>query len=93
MDLISCNSDDVSNNLADPRITSSETSQKDNLHLEEAMKSDCCEDFMKSMKKVKKIFDQRRCLANTYKIIFSNFSTHNSVNMDIQYKKETHLDI
>ena len=32
MDLISCNSDDGSINLVDPRIIAAETSQKDNLH-------------------------------------------------------------
>ena len=33
MDLICCNSDDVSINISDPRILAAETSQKDNLHL------------------------------------------------------------
>ena len=51
MDLISRNSDEGSMNLADPRIIASETSQKDNPHLGEAMKADDCEDFMKSMEK------------------------------------------
>ena len=46
MDLISRNSDDGSINLADPRILTAETSQKDNLHLGKAMKSDDREDFM-----------------------------------------------
>ena len=51
MDLISTNSDDGSINLADPRILSAETSQKDNLHLGEVMKADNREDFMKKMGK------------------------------------------
>ena len=51
MDLISHKSDDGSINLAKPRILAVENSQKDNLHLEEGMKADYCEDFMKAMKK------------------------------------------
>ena len=50
IDLISRNSDDISINLSDPNILSGETYQKDNLHLDEAMKANDCEDFMKSMK-------------------------------------------
>ena len=46
MDLLSRNSNDGSSNLADPIILAAETSQKDNLHLGEAMKSDDCEDYM-----------------------------------------------
>ena len=54
MDLISCNYDDVFINLAYPRILATETSQKDNLHLVEAIKADDREDFMKVMgKKIK----------------------------------------
>ena len=51
MDLIICNSDEGSINLVDPRILAAETSQKDNLHLGEAIKADDCEDFMKEMEK------------------------------------------
>ena len=51
MDMIIRNSDDVFINPADPRIISAETSQKDNLHLGETMKSDDREDFMKAMGK------------------------------------------
>ena len=50
-DLISCNSDDGSINLAEPRILAIETSQKDNLHLGKAMKADDCEDFMRVMER------------------------------------------
>ena len=49
MDLISCNSDDGSINIEDPRIISAKTSEKDNLHLGKAMKADDCDDIMKSM--------------------------------------------
>ena len=49
IDLISHNYDDGSINLANPEILAAETSQKDNLHLGEAMKSDDPEDFMKEM--------------------------------------------
>ena len=38
-------------NLADPRIISAETFQKDNPHLGEAMKTGDHEDFMKAMEK------------------------------------------
>ena len=51
MDLISCNSDDGSINLAYPIIISAETSQKDNPCLGEATKADYCEYFMKAMGK------------------------------------------
>ena len=51
MYLISRNSDDGSINLVDPIIIASETSQKDNLHLCEAIKADDREDFMKAMGK------------------------------------------
>ena len=51
MDMISRNSDDGSNNLADLRIIALETSQKDILHLGKSMKSDDCEDFMKATEK------------------------------------------
>ena len=51
MDLISCNSDDGSINLVDPRIIAAETSQKDNPHLGKAMKDDDREDLMKAMEK------------------------------------------
>ena len=51
MDLISRNCDDKSINIADPIILTAETSQKDNLHLVKAMKSDDPEDFMKTMEK------------------------------------------
>ena len=54
IDLISRNSDYISINIADPMILSVETSQKDNLHLVEAIKADDREDFMKVMgKKIK----------------------------------------
>ena len=46
MDMISCNSDDVSINLADPIILEAETSQKDHLRLGEAMKADDREHFI-----------------------------------------------
>ena len=49
MDMISRNSDDGSINLADSNVLAAETSQKDNFHLEEAMKADDLEDFMKAM--------------------------------------------
>ena len=48
MNLISHNFDDGSINIADPRIIAVETSQKDNLHLDEATKADYCEDFIKA---------------------------------------------
>ena len=51
MDLISQKSDDGSINLADPKILVAETSQKDNPHLSEAMKSDDREDFMRAIQK------------------------------------------
>ena len=51
MDLISCNLDDLSINLADPGILAAETSQKDDLHLGKAMKTDDCENLLKSMGK------------------------------------------
>ena len=51
MDLISPNSVYGSINLADPRLFSAETSQKYNLYLGRAMKSDHCEDFMKAMER------------------------------------------
>ena len=51
MYLISQNSENKSINLPEPIILASETSHKDNLHLVEAMKADCCKDFMKAMKK------------------------------------------
>ena len=51
MDLISRNYDDGSINLADPKIIVAETSQKDNSHLSEAMKSDDREDFMRAIQK------------------------------------------
>ena len=46
MNVISCNSDDGFINLADPRILTAETSQKDNLYLVKAIRADDCEDFM-----------------------------------------------
>ena len=51
MDMISRNSDDGSNNLADPIFLTTETSQKNNFRLIEAMKADDSEDFMKAMKR------------------------------------------
>ena len=51
MDMISCNSDYGSINLSDPRILAAETSQKDDIHLGEAMKADDREDFMTVMEK------------------------------------------
>ena len=51
MDLISRNSDGGSIKLADPRIITTETSQKDNLCLGKSMKADDHEDFMKEMEK------------------------------------------
>ena len=51
INLISRNSGYGSINLADPRILVAETSQKDNLHLGEAIKADYCEDFMTVMGK------------------------------------------
>ena len=39
MDLTSRNFDDISINLANPRIIAAETSQKENIHLGEAMKA------------------------------------------------------
>ena len=88
MDLISRNSDDGSINLADPRIIAAETSQKDNLHLGKAMKADDREDFMKAMEKKLKTIVHRRCLGNTSKMIASNFSTHNTIDMGLQNKKK-----
>ena len=87
IDSISRSSDDRFINLADPRILAAGTSQKDNLHLVESMKSGYREDFMKAMEKINKICDHRRCLVQTYKIIASNFSTYNPINMDFQKKK------
>ena len=54
MDLISRNYDDGYINLAYPIIISAEISQKDHLHLGEAMKSGDCWDFMKAMEKINK---------------------------------------
>ena len=51
MDLISRNIDDNSINLADPRLLAADISEKDNLHLGEAMKADDREDFLKAMEK------------------------------------------
>ena len=51
MGLISRNSDDGYINLAEPIILATETSQKYNTHLGEAMKADECEYFMKAMVK------------------------------------------
>ena len=51
MDMTSRKYDDGFINLADPIIPAEETSQKDHLHLGEAMKSDDREDFMKTMVK------------------------------------------
>ena len=45
MDVISRNTDEGYINLVDPRILAEETSQKDNLHLGKAMKSDHHEDL------------------------------------------------
>ena len=49
MDMTSRKYDDGFINLADPIIPAEETSQKDHLHLGEAMKSDNREDSMKVM--------------------------------------------
>ena len=51
MDMISCNSDDGYIKLADPGIHAEENSQKDNLHLGEAIKADNREDSMRVMEK------------------------------------------
>ena len=51
MDLISRNIDNNSINLADPRLLAADISEKDNLHLGEAMKADDREDFLKAMEK------------------------------------------
>ena len=51
MNLISCNSDDGSINIVDPRILVAEKAQKDNLYLGEAMRADGGEDFMTVMGK------------------------------------------
>ena len=51
MDLISRKFDNGSINLEYPRIVAAETSQKNNLHLGESMKSDDREDFIKAMEK------------------------------------------
>ena len=59
MDLTSRNFDDISINLADPRIIAAETSQKENLHLGEAMKAYYRQDLMKAMEKRYKRFDHR----------------------------------
>ena len=47
--MISHNYDDGSTNILDSRIFEAETSQKDNLHLGEAIKADYSEDFMKAV--------------------------------------------
>ena len=86
--LISRNSDDESINLAEPMILAAKTSQKDNPHLGEAMKADYCEDFLKAMEKRNKIFDHRRYLGNNSKLIASNFSTYNPINMEFYKKKK-----
>ena len=51
IDLISYNSDYGSINLAQPRIISEESSQKDSLHFGESIKTDDSEDFMTVMEK------------------------------------------
>ena len=51
MDLISHNFDDGSINLSDPIILAAKHSQKDNLHLGEAIKSNDRENFMKAIGK------------------------------------------
>ena len=51
MYMISRNYDDIPINIAYPGIFASESSQKYNLHLGKAMKSDDREDFMKIMEK------------------------------------------
>ena len=51
IDLMSRNRDNGSNNLVDPNILAEENSQKDSLHLGEAMKYDDREYFMKAMGK------------------------------------------
>ena len=93
MYLTSRNSDDGYINLADTITLAAENSQKDNLHLGEAMKADDCEDFMKATEKRNKRFDHRRfdhrrCFGNSSKIIASNFSTHNPINMELHNKKK-----
>ena len=84
MDLISLNSDYRSINLVDSRILAAKNSQKYNLHLGKAIKADDSEDFMRAMKK-RKCFDHRRCWGSTSKIIASNFSTYNTINMEFQH--------
>ena len=54
--MISRNSDDGYITLANPSIFAAENSQKDNLHLGEAMKTYDREDFMKAMEKEIKYF-------------------------------------
>ena len=88
MDLIRLKSDDGSISLAEPIILAAEPSRKDNLHLGKALKSDYREDFMKAMEKRNKIFDLRRFLGNTSKIITSNFSAYNTMHMDFQEKNK-----
>ena len=51
MYMTSHNFDDWSINLEDPIIIAAETSQKDNIHFGEAIKSDDSEYFMKTMRK------------------------------------------
>ena len=51
MDLISCNSDDGFIKIAYPKTIAAENSQKGNIHLGKAMKSDDREDFMKATEK------------------------------------------
>ena len=51
MDLISRNSGDRYINHSDPIILAAETSQKNNLHLGEAIKSDDRKDFIKAVEK------------------------------------------
>ena len=86
--MISHNSGEGSINLSYPRIIAEETSQKSNLHLGEAMKSDDREDYMKAMEKINKIFYHRICLENASKIIASKLSTYNPINMEFQNKKK-----
>ena len=50
--MISRNSDNGSINLADPIFLAEETSQKDNPHSGEAVKSDHHEDLIKAMEKI-----------------------------------------
>ena len=48
IDLISCNLYGICINLANPRTSAAETSQKHYLHLGKATKAGDCEDFMKA---------------------------------------------